>query len=110
MTTNGRNDDTGSCSCASDPSFNTEVARDASEDVYLHSLQPLDKEWVKDRLSKRPFVEVDGVTNVRTLGGYACKVACQGDEPINTVTRENLLFRSGEISGITDKGKCSCPE
>jgi hypothetical protein len=84
------------------------VAHDASEEVYLHSLQPLDDNWVRERLSKPPFVEIDGVTNARTLGGYACKVQLQDrPEPLNTVTRQFLLYRSGEVSGITEKGACS---
>lgn len=81
------------------------VVRDASEEMYLNTLQPLDKDWVSERLSKPPFVEIEGVTNVRTLGGYASKVTLPGSaKPTNTVIRSKLLYRSGEVSGITDKG------
>ena len=100
MTSNGRGSGALANSCTP-----LNLARDSSEDVYLHSLQPLDKEWVKERLSKPPFVEIEGVINVRTLGGYPCKVKLAGSaEPVHMVTRPKLLYRSGEVSGITEKG------
>lgn len=60
-------------------------------------MEPLDPELVKERLSQQPFVSISGVTNVRTLGPYPTKTP-------GIVTRSDFLYRSGEISGITDEG------
>lgn len=48
-------------------------------------------------LSSPPFVTVDGVMNIRTLGGYP---ATPG-----TITKPMHVFRSAELSGITNTGK-----
>ncbi|TDL29822.1 hypothetical protein BD410DRAFT_758941 [Rickenella mellea] len=62
------------------------------------SLEPLDPLWVEDILSNPPFVAISGVMNVRSLGSYATRTP-------NTTTRENFLFRSAELSGITQEGR-----
>jgi len=62
------------------------------------SLKPLDPAWVQEQLSRPPFVTIDGVMNVRSLGSYATSTT-------NTTTRPNFLFRAAEISGITEEGK-----
>jgi len=72
----------------------------------LNSLDPLDPVWVQEQLSNYPFVKIDGVTNVRTLGSYPVKKkTTDGKEEIVAMTRPNQLFRSAEISGITQEGK-----
>ncbi|KAJ6593167.1 protein-tyrosine phosphatase-like protein [Mycena capillaripes] len=48
-------------------------------------------------LSSPPFVVVEGVINVRTIGGYKT-------DPSHIVNPK-LVFRSGEISSITETGK-----
>lgn len=65
----------------------------------MHDLDPLDPAYVQDVLSKPPFVSLPGVINVRDLGHYPSNLA-QG-----LVTRPNYLFRSAELSGITEEGK-----
>ncbi|TFK20369.1 hypothetical protein FA15DRAFT_599906 [Coprinopsis marcescibilis] len=65
----------------------------------MNDLDPLDPAYVADVLSKPPFVTIPGVINVRDLGSY----------PSTThpghVTKPGLLFRSAELSGITEQGK-----
>ncbi|KZT05648.1 uncharacterized protein LAESUDRAFT_726936 [Laetiporus sulphureus 93-53] len=65
---------------------------------------PLDPEYVNERLSKPPFVSIPGVVNIRDLGSY----------PSTTypgrVTRPRLLYRSAEISNITEEGKARLKE
>ena len=60
---------------------------------------PLDEEYVKTRLNQPPFVTIDGVLNVRDLGSY------QTADPSLT-TKPSLMYRSGEVSGITGEGIC----
>ncbi|KAJ7125424.1 protein-tyrosine phosphatase-like protein [Mycena epipterygia] len=49
-------------------------------------------------LSSPPFVVVDGVINIRTLGGYIT-------DDSTHIVKPGLIFRSGETSGITEMGK-----
>ncbi|KIY63706.1 hypothetical protein CYLTODRAFT_432849 [Cylindrobasidium torrendii FP15055 ss-10] len=49
-------------------------------------------------LDAPPFVHVSGVINIRQLGGYATK------QP-GTITKTNAIFRSGELTHITQEGK-----
>ena len=71
----------------------------------LDTLEPLDPQWVQEQLSSYPFVKIEGVTNVRTLGSYPVKWRnTDGKVEIVAMTRPNQLFRSAEISGITEKG------
>ncbi|KAJ7189004.1 protein-tyrosine phosphatase-like protein [Mycena filopes] len=49
-------------------------------------------------LSSPPFVVVDGVFNIRTIGGYKTD---SGLEIVNP----KLMFRAGEVSSITEAGK-----
>lgn len=49
-------------------------------------------------LSSPPFVVIDGVINVRDLGGYATS------NP-DLVVKSTCIFRSGELSYITDRGR-----
>ncbi|KAJ7286862.1 protein-tyrosine phosphatase-like protein [Mycena rebaudengoi] len=51
-----------------------------------------------DILSSAPFVVVDGVFNIRAIGGY------KANDP-TYVVKPGVAFRSGEISGITETGK-----
>ncbi len=47
-------------------------------------------------LSLPPFVEVQGVINIRHIGGYSVDTF---------ITKPNTIFRSGELNNITDSGK-----
>ena len=60
---------------------------------------PLDEDYVRTRLNQPPFVTIDGVLNVRDLGSY------QTADPSLT-TKPSLMYRSGEVSGITEEGTC----
>ena len=71
----------------------------------LQSTEPLDSAWVQERLKQYPFVKIDGVSNARTLGSYEVKRgAREGSQP-KMITRPLQLYRSAEISGITDTGE-----
>lgn len=59
--------------------------------------EPLDPEYVKDRLSRHPFITVPGVVNIRDLGLYDTCYA-------GMITKPLFLFRSGEVSAITEEG------
>jgi len=59
---------------------------------------PLDEEYVRTRLNQPPFVTIDGVLNVRDLGSYPTA------DP-SLITKPSLMYRSGEVSGITEEGK-----
>ena len=61
-------------------------------------LEPLDPVYVSERLSKPPFVTIPGVVNIRDLGGYPSQ-----SKP-GYITRPGFVFRSGEVSSITDDG------
>ena len=64
----------------------------------IHSLEPLDADYVNDVLSHPPFVTVPGVINVRDLGSYpSVKYADQ-------CTKSGFVFRSAELSSITAEG------
>ena len=65
----------------------------------MSALVELDPEYVKAQLSSPPFVSVEGVSNVRTLGNYQSTVYP------GQFTKPNFAYRSGEISSITAKGK-----
>ncbi|EJD01490.1 uncharacterized protein FOMMEDRAFT_21865 [Fomitiporia mediterranea MF3/22] len=71
----------------------------------LNALEPLDSEWVQQRLTQFPFVRIDGVTNIRTLGPYPVQKHNQEHDGRCLATRPRQLFRSAEISGITEEGK-----
>jgi hypothetical protein len=58
---------------------------------------PLDEDYVKARLKQPPFVTIDGVLNIRDLGSR------QTADP-TLITKPSLMYRSGEISGITGEG------
>lgn len=73
----------------------------------LDSLEPLDHEWVQKRLREFPFVLIDGVTNARSLGSYPIRRQENGGCS-EEVTRPKQLYRSAEVSGITDKGDFYC--
>ena len=62
-------------------------------------LEPLDPTYVQERLKKPPFVTVPGVVNIRDLGSYPT------DQPAGFITKPGLLYRSGEISSVTEEGK-----
>ena len=63
---------------------------------------PLDEDYVRTRLKQPPFVTIDGVLNIRDLGSY------QTADP-SLVTKPSLIYRSGEVSGITAEGICLIP-
>ncbi|KAF8969321.1 protein-tyrosine phosphatase-like protein [Flammula alnicola] len=65
----------------------------------MHDLDPLDPDYVQDVLSKPPFVTIPGVINVRDLGHYP-----SATDP-GHVTKPKYIFRSAELSGITEEGK-----
>ncbi|KAI0727345.1 protein-tyrosine phosphatase-like protein [Fomitopsis betulina] len=67
-------------------------------------LEPLDPVYVNERLSRPPFVAISGVVNVRDLGGYPSETSP------GHVTRPGFIFRSGEVSSITDDGKAQLRE
>lgn len=67
-------------------------------------LESLDPDWVEEQLSKYPFVQIDGVSNVRTLGSYPVQCTSKDGSEVLKITRPNQLFRSAEISGITSRG------
>lgn len=71
----------------------------------LESTEPLDSAWVQERLRKFPFVKIDGVTNLRTLGSYEVGRDLADSDGTRLITRPGQLFRSAEISGITDTGE-----
>jgi Tyrosine phosphatase family len=62
-------------------------------------MEALDPAWVQSQLSSPPFVTIEGVSNVRSLGNYASGTL------VGHFTRPNFMFRAGEISGITSTGK-----
>ena len=78
----------------------------------LNSLEPLDKNWVQERLNKFPFVQIEGVTNARSLGPYPVSQRSGSENEDSTTqepsqlytTRPFQLFRSAEVSGITERG------
>ena len=63
---------------------------------------PLDEDYVRTRLKQPPFVTIDGVLNVRDLGSYQ-----SADSSL--VTKPSLMYRAGEVSGITSEGICLIP-
>lgn len=60
-------------------------------------LDPLDPDYVRDRLSRPPFVTIPGVDNVRDLGSY--KTSSPG-----YMTKPKFILRGAELSAITDEG------
>ncbi len=62
------------------------------------NLEPLDPNYVRERLSQPPFVQVPGVVNIRDLGTYP------SEEQSGMSMRPHYLYRSGEISAITKQG------
>lgn len=83
---------------------------------YMADLEPLDPQFVQTVLSNPPFVSVPGVHNVRDLGLYPAHISfsrqatgesdIEGDRNGNAslVTRPGYMFRSAEVSGITEEG------
>ena len=63
----------------------------------MSELAPLDPDLLVDVLSKHPFVTIDGVCNVRDLGMVP---VADGEY----VTRPGFMYRSGELSGVTQRG------
>lgn len=59
--------------------------------------EPLDEDYVRTRLKQPPFVAIDGVLNIRDLGSYPTA------DP-SLMTKPSLMYRSGEVSGITEEG------
>ncbi|KAK1233432.1 hypothetical protein PQX77_003410 [Marasmius sp. AFHP31] len=64
----------------------------------MEELEALEPSYVQDVLSRPPFVNIEGVINVRDLGGYTTSFT-------NKITRPRLAFRSAELAGVTDRGK-----
>ncbi|KAJ3981200.1 protein-tyrosine phosphatase-like protein [Lentinula detonsa] len=44
-----------------------------------------------------PFVDIEGIINIRSVGGYTTGTG--------RVLKPNVIYRSGDISSITDRGK-----
>jgi len=65
----------------------------------MSDLDALDPAYVQDVLSKPPFVTIPGVINVRDLGNYPSHTQ-EG-----AVTKPGVIFRSAELSGITEDGR-----
>ncbi|THV08260.1 hypothetical protein K435DRAFT_641182 [Dendrothele bispora CBS 962.96] len=65
----------------------------------MQDLEPLDPTYVENVLSSPPFATISGVINVRDLGGYP------SIEFPDKCTRPRFLFRSAELSSITEEGK-----
>jgi len=63
----------------------------------MSELAPLDPDLLADALSKHPFITIDGVCNIRDLGMIP---AAGGGH----VTRSGFMYRSGELSGVTQQG------
>ncbi|KAF9236245.1 protein-tyrosine phosphatase-like protein [Melanogaster broomeanus] len=59
--------------------------------------EPLDPAHVADVLSRPPFVQISGVSNVRDLGSYPTTT-------INAITRPGYAYRGAEVSNITEEG------
>ncbi|KIK70730.1 hypothetical protein GYMLUDRAFT_51940 [Collybiopsis luxurians FD-317 M1] len=49
------------------------------------------------RLPSPPFVEVEGVINLRSVGGNSTQTG--------QMVKHNIIYRSGDVSGITKKGR-----
>ncbi|PBL02875.1 hypothetical protein ARMGADRAFT_913359 [Armillaria gallica] len=64
-----------------------------------NELAPLDPAYVSELLSQHPFVKIPGVINVRDLGLYPSVTF-----PTH-ITKPGFVFRSAELSGITEEGK-----
>lgn len=69
--------------------------------IYLAMETPfdtIDQEVLSKILSSEPFVSVEGVPNFRQVGGFQ---ASSGSSSV----KSGYLYRSGELSHISDKGK-----
>ena len=97
----------------------------------MSDLEPLNPEYVQSVLSKPPFVTIPGVHNARDLGSYSAEAhhlipaytnrngCANGNENAhahgglksssNFVTRPGYMFRSAEVSRITEEGAYSIP-
>ena len=64
----------------------------------MDELEPLDPSYVAETLSRPPFVTIQGVVNVRDLGNLP-SIYRPGE-----ITRLNFVFRSAELSRMTDEG------
>ena len=62
--------------------------------------EAFDPAYVAQRLASPPFVSIEGVVNVRDLGSYST------DRP-GYITRPGFIYRSGEVSYITEEGRPS---
>ncbi|KAJ7490253.1 protein-tyrosine phosphatase-like protein [Mycena galericulata] len=69
----------------------------------MGDLEPLDPALL-DQLSRPPFVTISGVINVRDLGELPSQIYP------NLVTKPRFLYRSAELSGVTQEGKAQLRE
>ena len=58
----------------------------------------IDAESLSKVLSSPPFLTVDGVANIREVGGFTIT-------GVSALVKPGYYFRAGELSHITDKGK-----
>lgn len=59
----------------------------------------LDADYVESRLSSHPFIVVEGLFNIRELGGYTSQ------KYPSRITKSSRFFRAAEMSLISDDGK-----
>ena len=68
------------------------------------SLETIDGDIVKQILSSPPFITVEGVINFRDFGSLGAPNA-PSSEGNNLKIKPGLLFRSGELTKLSDSGK-----
>ena len=68
------------------------------------SVNALDEDYVSFVLSNPPFVTIEGVHNVRDLGGYA------STSYTGMKTKPLFMFRSAELGSLTPKGESQLKE
>lgn len=64
-------------------------------------LEPIDQELLKDALTTPPFVVVEGVANIRDLGG----IIFRSQDGKTFQTKRGKIFRSAQLIHITPDGK-----
>ena len=76
----------------------------AYADAAAYGFPSFPPDVLTEKLSSPPFILVEGVINMRDIGGYVSSIP----SPITgkpQVVKKSLLFRCGEPSKITEAGK-----